>query len=201
MRLGFDIDEVICLLSERIARNTMAKFDMSYEDARPMIDKFIKDYNFKRDNAHNETNEVIKFFLYEAYNHDTLLSAPPDKEGQKAIKSFKHGGHSIHFITSRDKKFKDLTVNWMRKNKIVFDSIDFVGHGGEKGIIARALNLDFFLDDLEASLESLHKYKKRWRKGLCLLDKPWNDGYIDGSRFKRLHNWTEVKRHLGIHKR
>lgn len=201
MRLGFDIDEVICLLSERIAKDAMVKFDMNYEDARITVNDFIKDYNFKRNNAHNETDEVIKFFLYEAYNIDTLLSAPPDKEGQQAIRLFKHGGHSIHFITSRSKRFKDLTVDWMRKNKIIFDSINFVGHNGEKGIVARALNLDFFLDDLEASLESLHKYKKRWRKGLCLLDKPWNDGYIDGSRFKRLRNWTEVKRHLGIQNR
>jgi len=201
MKLGFDIDEVVCLLSEKIAEDTVTKFGTSYENAKAMVDGFIKDYNFKINNVHNEANEITKFFLYEAYNANTLLSAPFDKEGQYAIRQFKHSGHSIHFITSRDKKFKDLTVNWMRKNKIVFDSVDFVGHNGEKGIVARALNLDFFLDDLETSLESLYKYKKRWRKGLCLLDKPWNGDYIDGSRFKRLHNWTEVKRHLGIQNR
>jgi uncharacterized HAD superfamily protein len=129
------------------------------------------------------------------------LAAPVDEEGKQVIRLLKRGGHSIHFITSRSKKFKELTIQWLRNNKILFDSINFVGHNGEKGVVARSLNLDFFLDDLEKSLESLYKYKKRWRKGLCLLDKPWNADYIDGSRFIRMKNWQAVYRHLGIHNR
>jgi len=202
MKLGFDIDEVICLLSEQVVKDTMVKFDIGYEEARMEVSEFIKEYNFKRDNERNEIDELTKFFLEEAYNPDTLLAAPFDEEGRQVIRGLKHIGHSIHFITSRNGDvFKDLTIEWLRINKIIFNSVHFVGHNGEKGIIARALNLDFFLDVLEASLKSLHKYKKRWRKGLCLLDKPWNSDYIDGSRFTRLHDWAEVKRHLGIHNR
>ena len=201
MRLGFDIDEVICLLSEQISNTTAEKFELTINEARELISHFIQEYNFKRDNAQNETDEVILYFLEEAYNPETILAAPVDEEGKQVIRLLKRGGHSIHLITSRGKKFKKLTVDWLRLNKIQFDTINFVGHSGEKGVVGRALNLDFFLVDLERSLESLYKYKKRWRKGLCLLDKPWNTDYIDGSRFIRLHNWKEVYRHLGIHNR
>jgi uncharacterized HAD superfamily protein len=179
----------------------MAEFEMSRGEAMDEISMFIQEYNFKVNNAHKETDPVIKFFLDRAYNADTILSAPVDEEGKQVIRLLKRGGHSIHFITSRSKKFKELTIQWLRNNKILFDSINFVGHNGEKGVVARSLNLDFFLDDLEKSLESLYKYKKRWRKGLCLLDKPWNADYIDGSRFIRMKNWQAVYRHLGIHNR
>jgi len=201
MKLGFDIDEVICLLSHQIANEAMNEFEISQGEAMEEISAFIQEYNFKRDNAHKETDPIVKFFLDKAYNTDSILAAPVDEEGKQVIRLLKRGGHSIHFITSRSNEFRDVTVKWMRNNKILFDSIDFVGHKGEKGAVARALNLDFFLDDLEKSLESMYKYKKRWRKGLCLLDKPWNADYIDGSRFIRMENWQAVFRHLGIHNR
>jgi len=201
MRLGFDVDEVVCLLSERIAMNTADKFDIELEKARRLIADFIKVYNFKRDNADNEKNEITRYFLDEAYNKDTILSAPVDEEGKQVIRIMKRAGHHIYFITSRNKNFKDITIDWLRRHKIIFDGIQFVGHNGEKGAIGRVWNLDFFLDDRERELESMYKYKKRWRKGLCLLDKPWNTDYIDASRFLRLKNWQEVLRHLGIHNR
>jgi len=201
MRLGFDIDEVVCLLSQRIADELSEEYELTKKESLDLIFKFIEDYNFKINDVHGHVDEVTQFFLEKAYNEKTLLSAPVDKEAQKIIRMLKHNSHSIHFITSRSEAFKDITINWLRKNKLVFDSVHFVGHNGEKGQIARLLNLDFFLDDLEKSLYSLYKYKKRWRKGLCLLDKPWNTAYIDGSKFLRLKNWKAVQRHLGIHNR
>jgi hypothetical protein len=58
------------------------------------------------------------------------------------------------------------------------------------------------MDDCIWHLDDMFRYKNRWRKGLGLFTRPWNENEsIDLSRFLRFNNWKEVIRHLGIHKR
>ena len=131
------------------------------------------------------------------YDTEFQFQAEPVENAITVLQKLKRAGHKIYFITSRPKQNQPLTFKWLRQNDIPFDGLEVIGHEYPKGMYGHKLQLDMFVDDLEKHLESMLHYKKRWRKGLLLLDKPWNMSY-DGSRFVKVENWQEILRHVGI---
>lgn len=196
MKLGFDLDDVVV--------DTVGAIRSYLNEAHGIEYTGFINYNFVGNIFHSdkEVNKKIVIDVVEkASNNLFLAKAKPHKDGIECIKKLKKAGHSIHYITARNIGAEYESAMYLRKYNIPFDSIHNVGHGNEKGMYGRSLNLDFFLDDLESNLESMIKYKKRWRKGLALFTQDWNSKSIDASRFIRLDNWAQVSRHLGIHKR
>ena len=140
-------------------------------------------------------------------NADRMTDVEVYKDAALAMRKLSRQ-HSIHFITARPESQHQVTVDWMRKHRIPFTTINSLGSdapgGGKvgKGKTGRALNLDFFIDDDPNNLSDFYRYKKRWRNGIALLTRPWNEDItIDESMFIRFNTCDEVIRHLGIHKR
>jgi hypothetical protein len=129
---------------------------------------------------------------------DFQFQAEPHKDAVAVLQKLKRAGHKIYFITSRPKQNQSKTFKWLRKYDIPFDGLEVIGHDQPKGFYGRKYNLDMFVDDLHKHLGSMYQYKKRWRKGLLLFDKPWNTNHIDGNRFTRVKNWQEILRHVGV---
>lgn len=196
MKLGFDIDEVVCDLTKYLSMYLKEQYGLKWS-----LDDWCK-YNLSACDysgcGNEKLNKEIAADLWQkSLDFGFLGQCPPVDGAIKALQGFKKGGHTLHYITTRPKKKEHLTIEWLRMNNIPFDSVHHVGLGGEKGFIGRSLNLDFFMDDLERNLRSMLRYKQRWKKGLVLLDKPWNRD----SHFVKLSNWNQVIRHLGIHNR
>jgi len=198
MKLGFDLDEVVVALCDVLLEHLNKEFDLNWT-----IDDFVVydllENNYHHDEEHN--GNIAKRAIEVVSNIDIQITAKPYKEAPPFMRKLKKEGHSIHFITARKRGEENKTVNWLRKYKIPFDSVHHLGYGGEKGPVGRMLNLDFYIDDHEKHLESMYKYKKRWAKGLALMTKPWNIDSYDSSKFVRINDWIELRRHLGIHKR
>jgi len=198
MKLGFDIDEVICALCD--LANKWLKDNYNIDWTR---DDF-KSHNL-RDNIYVEDpklNEEITERLIEMINDPEIqMTAKPFPNAAKVMRRFRKEGHSLHFITCRKIGADKYSIKWLRNYNIPFDTVHHLGHDCDKGLIGRSLNLDCYVDDLEEHLESMYRYKKRWRKGLVLWTRPWNEDSIDASKFVRINNWEEFIRHLGIHKR
>lgn len=198
MKLGFDLDEVVANVSDVIIKYLEDTYGIQIN--KKMFKEFnIIDNTFHPDSVLDE--EIVSDLLEKVNKSSFLAKAKPDKEAAKNIKQFKKSGHSIHFITSRKLNDEVEVAKWLRKYNIPFDTIHNVGKEREKGFYGRFLNLDFYIDDLLEQLESMFRYKKRWRKGLVLLTRPWNEGPIDASKFIRLDDWVQISRHLGIHNR
>jgi uncharacterized HAD superfamily protein len=196
MKLGFDLDDVIVDTAGNVRKYLKKVHNIDYAG--------IINYNLTENTFHEDedVNKKIIIDLVEQASNDVFITkAKPFKDAVECIKKLKKAGHSIHYITARHLGGEYKTSLLLRKHHIPFDSINNVGRHNEKGLVGRRLNLDFFLDDLEYNLESMFKYKKRWRKGLALFTQPWNKDSIDGSKFIRLNDWAQVSRHLGIHKR
>jgi len=206
MKLGFDIDGIVADMGATMVEHINSTFGLNHT-----VDVFVNHQIF--DNTYvedQEENDKIAASVYDnvIHNEDTLLTLKPHDDAVEAIRKLYKYGHSIHFITARSKGQHGTTISWIRSNLIPFNTIHSVGKdglkGGEvsKGQQARALNLDFFIDDDPANLPDFYRYKKRWRKGVALFTRPWNvNESIDESRFIRFDKWTEVIRHLGINKR
>jgi len=197
MKFGFDVDEVIANLVGEFEKYLRDRYGLDWPPECFHQYKF-RDCRFVDDEEMNK--KIIDEMNIISNDPDFQMAAMPFPDAASTIRRLKKQGHSIHFITNRPKINKEKTIAWFNLHKISFDSIHVIGQE-EKGMVGRALNLDFFIDDLEKHLESMYRYKNRWRKGLGLMNKPWNRLSIDGSRFIRFNDWVEISRHLGINNR
>ena len=198
MKLGFDVDDVVADLTSALIKYIYNTYNITLSDEE-LRRYSVLDNIFTSD---KEVNEKIVIDLAQKSKDSKFQSTiKPYKDAVECIKKLRRSGHTLHYISSRNIGAEYETAKWFRKHHIPFDSIHSVGLEQEKGMLGRALNLDFYIDDLEEHLESMMKYKKRWRKGLALFTRKWNKDSIDASKFIRLDNWTQISRHLGIHKR
>jgi len=206
MKLGFDIDGIVANMGLAMVEHINNVFNLNHT-----MDVFVNHQIFNNTYVDDlEENEKIAVSIYEDIirNEDTLSVLKQHEDAVEAVRKLYKHGHSIHFITARAKDQHSATVSWLRKNLIPFNTVHSVGKNGRGGNIvgkgqqARALNLDFFIDDDPVNLPDFYRYKKRWRKGVALFTRPWNaNESIDESRFLRFDKWIEVIRHLGINKR
>jgi len=198
MRLGFDLDEVVVDLAAEFEKYLEYTYGIKW--TKDCFVRFnFENYIFSDDKNFNA--RIIKDMLRVANDADFQFKAEPIEGAQKVLQKLKRCGHKLYFITSRPKQNQPFTFKWLRQYDIPFDGLRVIGHSEPKGLYGLRLNLDMFVDDLEKHLESMWVYKKRWRKGLLLMDRPWNTMSIDGSKFKRVHNWKEILRHVGIQNR
>jgi len=198
MRFGFDLDEVVVDLTAEFEKY----LELNYGIVWPP-DCFVH-YDFVRCKFNDDeelNSRIIKDMLTVANDADFQFQAEPFKDARKVLQKMKRAGHKIFFITSRPKQNQPLTFRWLRQNDIPFDGLKVIGHHEPKGFYGLQLKLDMYVDDLERHLTSMWNFKKKWRKGLLLLDKPWNRDYIDGSKIIRVENWQEILRHVGVQNR
>jgi uncharacterized HAD superfamily protein len=206
MKLGFDIDGVVADMPRMMVDYLNETFDLNH-DLSILVshdvssNRYVEDDDFNDEIATRLLEDIVR-------NGEILIDIDPYDDAVEAIRKLSKAGHSIHFITARPSDQRNISIDWLRKNHIPFDTCHSIGKntpgGGfvNKGRLARTLNLDFFLDDSLWHLENMYKYKNRWRKGVALLSRPWNvHELLDPSRFIRFNDWDEIIRHLGIHKR
>ena len=198
MRLGFDIDEVIVDLTKRPLEIINEEFDTDF--TLDIQKTYIIGENVYTGDAELD-RKIGERFLELICDDELTEKAPAVKDASKYLKLFKKQGHQIYLVSHRPKRRMELTVRWLRKHKIPFDKLMAIGLEGQKGPYGRIFNLDMFVDDLMPNLENMYKYKNRWRKGLLLLDKPWNRDYIDTNKAIRVYNWKEINTQLGINNR
>lgn len=203
MKLGFDIDGVVANVAQTVIDGINKKYGLNHT-VGILVYNSVSTGKYVED---EELNKKLDQFMRDEIldNHDAMLSLEPHEGAVEAINKLKRY-HSIHFITARKCESKDVSIAWCKKHKIPLDSLHAIGTAGtgksNKGMIGRSLNLDFYIDDHPKHLESMYKYKNRWRKGLGLFTRPWNaDEPLDMSKFIRFNNWNEVVRHLGVHNR
>lgn len=194
-KLGFDVDEVVCKTIKTILwyMKDLYAINWSYEN----FNKYsFEETEFVKNNK--VLNKRIADDLIGLVNDPNVhFSFDPYDEAIKYINKYKMKGHSIHFVSNRPLDKEDWTIKWLKKQGILFDSVHHAGWKINKGVICDSLNLDFYVDDHTKCLDSLLDYKKKWKKGLFLIDRPWNKGYENGS-VVRIYNWKELDKHLNL---
>jgi uncharacterized HAD superfamily protein len=202
MRLGFDIDGIVCDMAQAMVDHMNEKYGLNY-DITVFYNHELGENKYVEDPKLNE--EITKSMKHNVIrNNDVLLELKPYDDSIRHLHVLRKNGHEIFFITSRSKDNEEATFKWLRKNKVPFDGVyvvgrkNVVGQGG-KGPVGRMLNLDFFIDDDFPNLEDMYRYKGRWRKGLALFTRPWNEWMkLEPDKYVRITDWPEIVRHIGI---
>jgi len=202
MRLGFDLDEVVVNLADGLSEHIKGNYgvDCSIEN---FVNYGLEDAKFSDDKEFND--RIIHETLQIVVDPVFQSSCKPIEGAPETLRELKRSGHELFFISARPLANKKATLKWMNKYDIPFDSVKLIDRKENKGWYGASLQLDMFVDDLEQHLISMWRFKDRWRKGLLLYDSPWNANYVAGEKFKRVYkrvyNWKEILRHVGIQNR
>lgn len=205
MRLGFDIDGIVCDMAQALVDHINEKYGLNHDvtvfhNHELGKNKYVEDEELNKEIVSSMKKEVIR-------NNDVLLTLKPYDDSIRHLYTLRKNGHELFFITSRSKDNEAATIEWIRRNKVPFDGIYVVGRSGVvgqrgKGPYGRSLHLDFFIDDDIYNLEEMYKYKNRWFKGLAIFTRPWNEWMkLEIDKYVRLNDWPDIIRHIGISNR
>ena len=116
-----------------------------------------------------------------------LLKIKPIKNSKLALRSF-NKFYDIYFITCRKKKYKKLTISWLKKNKYVFKNLYFVNSDNSKLKFIIKKNGFIYIDDLKFGYEN-HKprIKTRLIKKIKLLELIF---------FRFNNNWLDIRKKI-----
>jgi len=184
MKIGIDVDEVVCEFVKDYVNflNKKTGKSISYED---VVDWDIaKIFQITRE---EERAENIEFIQQRKHINLKLVEGA----GAAIIQLSKE--NQIFFITARPLIIKEDTEIYLKK---AFPEVNFkIYHSDDhwpnktkkKSEICTELRLDFMIDDNPDFLESCS------RKGIkyILFNKPWNK-HIAHENIKRVNDWKEV---------
>lgn len=176
MRFGFDLDEVVCDLTDSLLEMMYHSYGVNHT-----IDIF-QGYNFYQNDytGDEKLNKYIGDFLVKAVRDLGVLSrCSVDQRFAGLVSLLKAYGNEIHFITARQPEAESVTVDWLNRNDIPYDSLHIIGYGNNKGPKIKALALDYFIDDFTENVEAALEYDDNLKGKIFLVDKPWNRAYIN----------------------
>lgn len=177
MRIGFDIDNVICNTTECVVNyinERLPEVNLKMEDLHfYWVEKNIpKEYQWIGEVAFSDSKMWKNVKLIEG--------------AAEVIEKLYKEGHSIYFVTAT------TAENFRKKLSFLQRSFPFLSeHYIKRHSISikekQLLDLDVLVDDYQENLMG-----KRTYTSLC-YDYPWNRGVKDnGDTFRRVYNWSQI---------
>ncbi|HSP47153.1 MAG TPA: hypothetical protein VLN47_03650 [Clostridiaceae bacterium] len=131
------------------------------------------------------------------YEHNGIYlhSEAEIRLGAREVISSLYDNHIIHFVTAREEKMTDVSVQWLNRHQIPMDSITHLGshHKVEKAV---ELQADLFIEDslenaLELAASGFH---------VLLIDCTYNKGLLPHNVL-RVSNWFQIERFIDVRAR
>lgn len=189
MRIGIDIDNVISNFDEQLLKEFF-KHNKELGHGR----KFNKDADYITKGMFFWGDDEVELF-YKNNIERIAKKLRLIKGSKKYISKLKNDGHEIFIITGRCNgeytNPKKLTENWLKKNKIYYDTLIFTdaydAHAKAEECIKN--HIDIMIDD------SGKVYLSCQANGInaLLMDTPYNKQY---KNVERVYNWKEIHKHL-----
>jgi len=107
------------------------------------------------------------------HSGDLFKYIHPYNYAEHATKKLKNEGFDIAIITSRSRKIKDMTMDWLDEHDIMYDMLH-TAHSLEKYAVIRDLNVKAFVEDRFDLLEIIIDRYKVLDYGLYIVNHPWN---------------------------
>lgn len=161
MRIGFDFDGVLYLWT-KYAYDHLKRFKgetRSYEDVWSHYKEYYKE---------SEIAEIAKISDY--YNQEKL-----DYNTKRSIITLSDELVDIFYVTSRPGNCEEVTLKWVLESGLPQTPNLYVTK--DKVQVIRALDLDFYVEDLPEYIEKLKEFTT-----VLIVDQPWNKG-VEGKRF------------------
>ncbi len=157
----------------------------------PMNEAFGRDlqladcYEYNLANVYGISDEEFARWLDE-YGERLYSSAPVHELADQFLRQW-HGQHRLVYISARDPKHMDVTVEWFNRTHIPFHYIDLIG-SHDKLKAATKWQVDLFLED---RLENALQLSDALQIPVFLFDTPYNQGALP-PLIHRISSWREI---------
>ena len=164
--IGLDLDSVLCnteFALDKYLREELGVF-LDWENE---VDQYkVEELPRITSNQKKKIQEVM-------HNGALFKDLLPYDYSEHATKKLKNEGFDIVIITSRPENLKFMTMEWLRKYNIVYDTI-YIVPGLLKYEVIRDLNVKAFVEDRFDLLEIIIDRYKALDYGLYIVNHPWN---------------------------
>lgn len=177
LTIGIDIDGtvtspscIVPLMNESFGRN------LRYEDC----------YEYNLANVYNISDEEFDKWLDQ--NGERLYDEAPVHGNADHILRAWHPKFKLVYISAREARHRDVTINWFSRYNIPFHEVDLVG-SHDKLSAAKKWGVDLFLEDRK---ENALQLSEALKIPVFLFDTPYNQGELP-SLVHRVTSWDEVQ--------
>ena len=172
IKLGIDIDEVVCKLMDSMLPLVNYENDTVYDE------EDITEYNLQVVGI-KEPGKLLKKYK------NMFKTAKAVDGADRFINRLYKDGHKIILISKRDSYdgiYAD-TIQWFKKKGIPFDKM--LLYQKNKVNKAHMEKIDIFIDDKAETVEQMQK------SGIdsYVFDRPWNKNY---KHLKRVYSWGDI---------
>lgn len=184
-RIGIDIDGVLANFTYPVAELASQMFGLE-------VSGYAKTWNWMRD--YGVTGDKEKQLWGYLQAHPSWWGSLPALEGAETCLRIldAHSFYAdVYFITSRPGDgMKAASEGWLRMHGYTKPTVLIVN--GLKGPVAKALGLDFFVDDRPENVKDVldQKIEQTW-----IVDRPWNQGYAHTTL---IHEMTANERRIEV---
>ena len=176
-RVGLDIDGCINDFS-----NLIYKYATVFNEGHGINKSFdMSDYLIERYFGWTESmnNEFWAKFYKQA-----LMSTFPLQGAVQTISLLKRNNIEIYIVTARNERYRELTVEWLRKHNIGFDKLIM---SRQKAEICIDNDIELMVEDESENCSAIAKYIPV----ICMSYK-YNENLEGAKNIKRVTNWPEI---------
>ncbi|MFD2370899.1 hypothetical protein ACFSO0_13270 [Brevibacillus sp. GCM10020057] len=177
LTIGIDIDGTVTSPSSIVPlMNESFGKDLRYEDC----------YEYNLANVYQITDEEFDRWLDE--NGERLYDEAPVHGNADHILRSWHSRFKLVYISARESRHRDVTINWFVRYDIPYHEIDLIG-SHDKLSAAKRWGVDLFLED---RLENALQLSEGLQIPVFLFDTPYNQGALP-PLIHRVATWNEVQ--------
>lgn len=177
LTIGIDIDGTVTSPSSIIPlMNESFGKDLRYEDC----------YEYNLANVYQITDEEFDRWLAE--NGERLYDEAPVHGNADHILRSWHPRFKLVYISAREARHRDVTINWFARYDIPYHEVDLLG-SHDKLSAAKKWGVDLFLED---RLENALQLSEALQIPVFLFDTPYNQGTLP-PLIHRVSTWNEVQ--------
>ncbi|WP_127529597.1 5' nucleotidase, NT5C type [Paenibacillus kobensis] len=176
MHIGVDLDNTVLDATDIFLRyyNLASGLSLTAADVKSYY--IYKAYGWDTDKMEE---------VYQQYGHDIHWHSEPLPLAAERIRQLS-GEHQISFITARPARYRDVSIDWLKRHQFTFDNMVCTVNKLQYCIDT---NVDLLIDDGPQYAEPF----ARARKPIILFDQSYNR-HVESSEFVyRAADWTEVK--------
>jgi len=185
LKIGIDLDDVVFDFISLVLKKYKEIFE------KEILFEEVSSFYFSR--VFNLSQEKVDLFFKKILIKESVENLELCEFAKEIILELSKN-NKIFFITSRVHA-KDGTLESLNKNfseinfELIFSSNPYhKNEGKSKGEICKELGINFMIeDDIKHCEECIQKGIK-----VFLLDKPWNQKYLENEDIIRVKNWNEI---------
>ncbi len=185
-----DLDDVIanttCRYAEIVAR----------EFGRTVDFNDITTFDLKK--SFSLTDHEFDHFFRLVHEPEIILALEPFEGMIDELNKWSGLGYEISVVTGRLTSTYESSLEWLRRNKVPFDSFIMVDKYSRPAIDKKiAISLDRFSEmefilAVEDSPDMARFLFQRMKTDVILFDRPWNRNRDDLRGIRRCENWYEI---------